>query len=193
MDQAGGMLQLVHGAIAKLPVPFCSKPEESRMSTAVTGRRVVMPRHKFSQLHHSHSQFAAIIPGDSVVEQVFTTGLESFLSLYNTAILVRLVLTWFPNPPEFIAGPLSTLCDPYLNLFRGIIPPLGGTLDLSPILAFLTLSLFSNTAAALPCEVGPDGKPCMPKAKPSPWSWLQPSKYEQMWQRRMAAQQQRQE
>lgn len=35
----------------------------------------------------------------------------------------------------------STLCDPYLNLFRGIIPPLGGTLDFSPILAFVLLSV----------------------------------------------------
>ena len=29
----------------------------------------------------------------------------------------------------------------YLNLFRGIIPPLGGTIDLSPILAFITLDV----------------------------------------------------
>jgi YggT family protein len=35
----------------------------------------------------------------------------------------------------------STLADPYLNLFRGIIPPLGGTLDLSPILAFVVLDV----------------------------------------------------
>ena len=35
----------------------------------------------------------------------------------------------------------STLCDPYLNLFRGIIPPLGGTIDLSPILAFIALDV----------------------------------------------------
>jgi hypothetical protein len=41
-----------------------------------------------------------------------------------------------PTPP-----PPSTLCDPYLNLFRGIIPPLGGTLDFSPILAFVVLSV----------------------------------------------------
>jgi YggT family protein len=34
-----------------------------------------------------------------------------------------------------------TICDPYLNLFRGIIPPLGGTLDLSPILAFIVLDV----------------------------------------------------
>jgi len=95
---------------------------------------------------------AAIIPGDTIAEQVFTSGLESFLSLYNSALVVRLVLTWFPSVPEAITSPLATLCDPYLNLFRGIIPPIGGTLDLSPILAFVTLSVFSNTAAALPCE-----------------------------------------
>ena len=34
-----------------------------------------------------------------------------------------------------------TLCDPYLNLFRGLIPPLGGTIDLSPILAFIVLDV----------------------------------------------------
>lgn len=47
----------------------------------------------------------------------------------------------FPNPPQVIAQPLATVCDPYLNLFRGIIPPLGGTIDLSPILAFITLDV----------------------------------------------------
>jgi len=100
---------------------------------------------------------AAIIPGDSVAEQVLTSGLDSFLQLYNSALVVRLVLTWFPSVPEAITSPLATLCDPYLNLFRGVIPPLGGTLDLSPILAFVTLSVFTNTAAALPCEGGARG------------------------------------
>lgn len=47
----------------------------------------------------------------------------------------------------------STICDPYLNIFRGIIPPLGGTLDLSPILAFIVLNAFTSTAAALPAEL----------------------------------------
>lgn len=48
----------------------------------------------------------------------------------------------------------STLCDPYLNIFRGLIPPLGG-LDLSPVLAFLVLNAFTSTAAALPAELPP--------------------------------------
>ena len=42
--------------------------------------------------------------------------------------------------------PLATICDPYLNLFRGIIPPLGGTIDLSPILAFVVLDVRSDFA-----------------------------------------------
>lgn len=41
---------------------------------------------------------------------------------------------------DFVCG-RSTLCDPYLNLFRGLIPPIGGTLDLSPILALVVLDV----------------------------------------------------
>lgn len=120
--------------------------------------------HNFSQFrcrnasnYHSLSnhQFAAILPGDSVAAIVVSNGLSNFLSIYNTLLVVRLVLTWFPNAPPAIVSPLSTLCDPYLNIFRGIIPPLGGTLDLSPILAFLVLNAFTSTAAALPAELPP--------------------------------------
>jgi YggT family protein len=50
----------------------------------------------------------------------------------------------------------STICDPYLNLFRGIIPPIGGTIDLSPVLAFLALNVFTNAAQALPAEIPPN-------------------------------------
>lgn len=101
--------------------------------------------------------FAAIIPGDSAAEAVVTMGLYNFLNIYNTLIICRLVLTWFPNPPQVIVEPLSTLCDPYLNLFRGLIPPIGGTLDLSPILAFILLNTLTGTAAALPCEMPKEG------------------------------------
>jgi len=96
---------------------------------------------------------AAIIPGDSAAETVLTTGLLNFINLYNFVLIVRVLLTWFPNPPRFIIGPVSTLADPYLNLFRGIIPPIGGSLDLSPVLAFLTINVFTNAAEALPCEL----------------------------------------
>eukprot|EP00238_Polyblepharides_amylifera_P003657 CAMPEP_0196582270 /NCGR_PEP_ID=MMETSP1081-20130531/38407_1 /TAXON_ID=36882 /ORGANISM="Pyramimonas amylifera, Strain CCMP720" /LENGTH=215 /DNA_ID=CAMNT_0041902793 /DNA_START=76 /DNA_END=723 /DNA_ORIENTATION=- len=103
----------------------------------------------------SRGCFAAMIPGDSAVEAVVTAGLYNTLNIYNTLIIGRLILTWFPNPPMQIVGPLATICDPYLNLFRGIIPPIGGSIDLSPILAFVCLNFFTSTAAALPCEGPP--------------------------------------
>jgi len=101
--------------------------------------------------------FAALIPGNSPAEIVFTSGISSFLSLYNAAIIGRLLLSWWPQAPQAIVSPLATLTDPYLGLFRGLIPPLGGTIDLSPILAFVTLDLLTSSAAALPCEMPPSG------------------------------------
>ncbi|KAL2632573.1 hypothetical protein R1flu_004052 [Riccia fluitans] len=117
-------------------------------------------------------KFAAIIPGDSVVEVVITSGIFSFLNIYNTLLITRLILTWFPNPPAIIANPLSTICDPYLNIFRGIIPPLGGSIDLSPILAFLALNVFTNTAAALPAEL-PSNKAIAHNPSLSKMTWRQ--------------------
>ncbi|GER51661.1 YGGT family protein [Striga asiatica] len=112
-----------------------------------------LPRmNKWNMSIPSNSNFAAILPGNSVAGVVVTNGISNFLNIYNTVLVVRLVLTWFPNAPPAIVSPLSTLCDPYLNIFRGLIPPLGG-LDLSPILAFLVLNAFTSAAAALPAEL----------------------------------------
>lgn len=67
-------------------------------------------------------------------------ALANFLWIYFILIIIRVLLSWFPNvnwlsPPFSI---LSQLTDPYLNVFRSFIPPLGG-LDLSPILAIFLL------------------------------------------------------
>ncbi len=48
--------------------------------------------------------------------------------------------------------PVFQITDPYLNLFRGIIPPIFG-LDFSPILAFVTLNLLQTSAVSLAAEV----------------------------------------
>lgn len=78
------------------------------------------------------------------------TTLLTFIQIYSFLLIARVLLTWFPqiewyNQP-FAA--LSQITDPYLNLFRNIIPPLGG-IDLSPILAFLALNLASGLLASL--------------------------------------------
>ncbi|OHY34559.1 YggT family protein [Cylindrospermopsis raciborskii] len=71
--------------------------------------------------------------------------LASFVEIYSYVLIVRVLLTWFPqinwyNQP-FAA--LSQVSDPYLNLFRNIIPSLGG-IDISPILAFFVLNIVSS-------------------------------------------------
>lgn len=54
----------------------------------------------------SAHNFAAVLPGDSVAGLVVANGISNFLNLYNTLLVVRLVLTWFPNSPPAIVGPL---------------------------------------------------------------------------------------
>ncbi|XP_075106464.1 ylmG homolog protein 2, chloroplastic isoform X2 [Nicotiana tabacum] len=123
-------------------------------SSCSLGRSGLVHSRSYQNLGNlSHHSFAAVLPGDSVAGIVVANGIINFLNIYNSLLVARLVLTWFPNAPPAIVSPLSTLCDPYLNIFRGIIPPLGGTLDLSPILAFLVLNAFTSTASALPAEL----------------------------------------
>lgn len=55
---------------------------------------------------NNHLNFAAVLPGDSVAGLVVANGLQNFLNLYNTLIVCRLVLTWFPNAPPALVAPL---------------------------------------------------------------------------------------
>jgi YggT family protein len=76
--------------------------------------------------------------------------LSTFFQIYFVLLIVRILLSWFPNV-DFMSPPfsiVSQLTDPYLNLFRSIIPPLGG-LDLSPILAIFLLQFLSNAISGL--------------------------------------------
>jgi YggT family protein len=76
------------------------------------------------------------------------TTLSSFLTYYSYILIARILLTWFPNIDWFSQpwATLSQLTDPYLDLFRRFLPPLGG-FDLSPIAAILLLELFQQALA----------------------------------------------
>ncbi|MFY9469241.1 MAG: YggT family protein [Solirubrobacterales bacterium] len=75
--------------------------------------------------------------------------LSTLIWIYTILILVRILLTWIPRIPynpvlRSVIQFVEDVTNPYLNLFRRLIPPLnvgGGGLDLSPILAILTLSI----------------------------------------------------
>lgn len=60
-------------------------------------------------------------------------------------LIVRVLLSWFPNLDwgNPVLSTVSSITDPYLNAFRGLIPPLGG-IDLSAILAFVALNLLQQ-------------------------------------------------
>lgn len=59
---------------------------------------------------------------------------------YTSMIAIRIIASWFPSAQRYAWYYwLARATDPYLNIFRRIIPPIGGVLDLSPLLAFFSL------------------------------------------------------
>jgi YggT family protein len=82
---------------------------------------------------------------------------QTLTLVYLVLIFVRIILTWIPRIPynRWLNGFLkfvSDVTDPYLNLFRRILPPvrLGpGALDLSPIVATFVLIIVSSLVTKL--------------------------------------------
>lgn len=110
-------------------------------------------RNRRLSLNHRNAPVAMAIPGYGVTEQIFVGGFSNFLQIYNFVITARVLLSWFPQAQSIGAlQPVFAITDPYLNLFRGIIPPIFG-LDLSPILAFFTLNVLTSTTASIGCEI----------------------------------------
>lgn len=70
--------------------------------------------------------------------------------IYYLIIIIRIFLTWIPTI-DWDAQPIKLMrdiTDPYLNLFRAVIPPFGG-LDFSPIIALLVLNVLQSIANAI--------------------------------------------
>ncbi|MCL5781347.1 hypothetical protein P378_07615 [Desulforamulus profundi] len=69
--------------------------------------------------------------------------------VYEMMLLARILMSWFPhNPYNPIARFLYETTDPYLNIFRRFIPPLG-MIDISPIVAFLVLRMIQQFVFSL--------------------------------------------
>ncbi|NEP50799.1 MAG: YggT family protein [Moorea sp. SIO3C2] len=77
--------------------------------------------------------------------ELLTSTLQSFIQIYLVLLIVRILLTWFQTMDwaNQIASVLSPITDPYLNIFRSFIPPLGG-IDFSPILAIFLLQILAG-------------------------------------------------
>jgi YggT family protein len=77
--------------------------------------------------------------------------------VYFVLIFIRILLSWVPRMPynRWLAASVEFVhqtTDPYLNIFRRVIPPLGGggfAIDISPILAIIVLSIAWRVVVAL--------------------------------------------
>lgn len=70
--------------------------------------------------------------------------LVKLVDLYTLVIFVYVMMSWIPYKQGIVADindVLAKLCDPFLNIFKKHIPPIGGMIDISPIVAVLALQL----------------------------------------------------
>jgi YggT family protein len=66
--------------------------------------------------------------------------LKSMLWLLIVVVIVQAVLSWVaPDGP--LAGLLNAMTFPFLRPLRRVVPPIGGTLDLTPLILIVVLQL----------------------------------------------------
>ncbi|MFG6115205.1 YggT family protein [Halobacillus sp. MO56] len=76
------------------------------------------------------------------MQQLFVL-LTNAIQIYSWALIIYIFMSWFPGARESSIGQfLAKICEPFLEPFRRIIPPLG-MIDISPIVAILVLN-FAN-------------------------------------------------
>ena len=90
---------------------------------------------------------------DDVAEYV-----SALFLVYLVLILINVLLSWVPRMPynRALRGVVDFVTDttnPYINLFRRILPPIGGSggfaLDLSPIIAIIVLMIVRAVVVGL--------------------------------------------
>jgi len=76
--------------------------------------------------------------------------IRQLVSVYFFMVIAYVLLSWLPNAREsFIGEWLGKLVEPYLAPFRRIIPPIGGMIDISPIVALFALRFIDDGLIAI--------------------------------------------
>ncbi len=77
--------------------------------------------------------------------------LSMALQIYSYVLLARALLSWIPNldPYNPIVQFLFQITEPVLDPIRKLIPPLGGMIDISIIVAFFGIMILQFLLASL--------------------------------------------
>ncbi len=83
--------------------------------------------------------------------------IEKLVAVYFVLIFIRILMSWIPRMPynrvlDSVLRFVTDVTDPYLNLFRRVIPPVRmgpGALDLSPIVAVFVLFIVGGIVAGV--------------------------------------------
>ena len=66
-------------------------------------------------------------------------------NLYSLCIVIYCIFTWIPMNRQGVLADIANffraICEPYLNLFKKLISPIGGAVDITPIIALVVLQL----------------------------------------------------
>jgi YggT family protein len=84
------------------------------------------------------------LPAAAIGREEIADYVGALFLVYIILIFIRVLLSWVPRIPYNVylraaVRFVEETTDPYLNLFRRLIPPIGGRLDISPILAIFLL------------------------------------------------------
>lgn len=78
---------------------------------------------------------------------------DTLIWVYTLLIFVRILISWVPRMPynqvlNTVVRFVEDVTDPYLELFRRFIPPIG-MIDISPIVALIVLRLVGGIVVNL--------------------------------------------
>lgn len=76
---------------------------------------------------------------------MISRAVNTLFYFYYLLIILRIFLSWVPSI-DWDSQPFNgirSITDPFLNIFRGIIPPIG-MLDISPIVAIILLQILQG-------------------------------------------------
>lgn len=78
------------------------------------------------------------------------TIITQLFRVYEFLILIRVILSWVsPNSYHPAVQLLYRITEPVLAPLRRLIPPIGGTIDVSPVIALILLEIVNQVIVSL--------------------------------------------